>query len=193
MRFPLAPTMPGHSACRGPVQGRTRPPARYLPTSFAPPAICRLRLVPSWRAWQISRRRRLPRLDCRPRIRRQNDPERSMSVSLPRDQVKKRARRAPMVPIFRDMLSDALTAVTAFAALGKEGPAFLLERVEGGEHLGRYSFVAADPMAIISITGGRAMVRDAHGERTLKGADPWKAIEAYLDAFCAEPAERLHD
>src|SRR5207244_13364101 len=115
------------------------------------PAFCRLRLVPCWRAWQSSRRRRLQRLDCRPRIRRQNDPEQSMSVSLTLDQVKERARRAPMVPIFRDMLSDALTPVTAFAALGNEGPAFLLESVEGDEHLGRYSFVAADPMAIISI------------------------------------------
>src|SRR2546422_7695893 len=114
-----------------------------------------------------------------------------MSVSLTLDQVKERARRAPMVPIFRDMLSDALTPVTAFAALGKEGPAFLLESVEGGEHLGRYSFVAADPMAIISINGGRAMVRDVDGERTLKGADPWKAIESYLAAFRAEPAEGL--
>ena len=114
-----------------------------------------------------------------------------MSVSLTLDQVKERARRAPMVPIFRDMLSDALTPVTAFAALGKEGPAFLLESVEGGEHLGRYSFVAADPMAIISITGGHAMVRDADGERALTGADPWKAIESYLGAFLAEPGEGL--
>ena len=114
-----------------------------------------------------------------------------MSVSLTLDQVKERARRAPMVPIFRDMLSDALTPVTAFAALGKEGPAFLLESVEGGEHLGRYSFVAADPMAIISIADGRAMVRDGDGERALKGADPWKALESYLEAFRAEPAEGL--
>src|SRR5438552_11490740 len=114
-----------------------------------------------------------------------------VSVSLTLDQVKERARRAPMVPIFRDMLSDALTPVTAFAALGNEGPAFLLESVEGGEHLGRYSFVAADPMAIISIADGRAMVRDGDGERALKGADPWKALESYLEAFRAEPAEGL--
>ena len=40
-----------------------------------------------------------------------------MSVSLTLDEVKQRARRAPMVPIFRDMLSDALTPVTAYAAL----------------------------------------------------------------------------
>src|SRR5437773_521829 len=191
MRFLSTPPMRGRSCCRGRAPGRMRQPAQCWPTSFAPLAIRRLPRGRSWRAWRISRWRRSPRLDCRPRIRRSHDPGQFMSVSLTLDQVKERARRAPMVPIFRDMLSDALTPVTAFAALGKEGPAFLLESVEGGEHLGRYSFVAADPMAIISITGGHAMVRDADGERALTGADPWKAIESYLGAFLAEPGEGL--
>jgi anthranilate synthase component I len=114
-----------------------------------------------------------------------------MTVSLSLDQVRERARRAPMVPIFRDMLSDALTPVTAFAALGGDGPAFLLESVEGGERLGRYSFVAADPMAIITISDGTARVRDAARERVLPGPDPWSALESYLGTFKAEPAEGL--
>src|SRR5437660_12922342 len=116
-----------------------------------------------------------------------------MSISLTLDQVKERARRAPMVPIFRDMLSDALTPVTAFAALAGDGPAYLLESVERGEQLGRYSFVAADPMAIVSIAGGRATVQDASGRRELEGADPLRALEAYLQTFAAEPAEGLPD
>lgn len=114
-----------------------------------------------------------------------------MSVSLTLEQVRDRAQRAPMVPIYRDMLSDALTPVTAFAALSAGGSAFLLESVEGGEHLGRYSFVAADPMAIITIEGGRATVQDEHGQRELPGADPWKALETYLQFYRAESAEGL--
>src|SRR5947208_15024620 len=183
MRFRWMRHMPGRSCCKGPGQGRMRPPARCLPTSFAPPAVRRLRRVPCWRAWRISRWRRSPRLDCRPRFRQSADPGQSMSVSLTLDQVKSRARRAPMVPIFRDMLSDALTPVTAFAALGQDGPAFLLESVEGGEHLGRYSFVAADPMAIISIADGRATGWDGDGERALKGADAWMCPEPCLEEF----------
>src|SRR5438094_1235967 len=191
MRFRWMPPMPGRSCCKGRAQGRMRPPARCLPTSSAPPAARRLRRAPCWRALRISRWRRSPPWECRPRIRRPDDTARSMSISLTLEQVRDRARRAPMVPVFRDMLSDALTPVTAFAALGQDGPAFLLESVEGGEHLGRYSFVAADPMAIISIADGRATVRDGDGERALKGADPWKALESYLEAFRAEPAEGL--
>ncbi|TMF10198.1 MAG: anthranilate synthase component I, partial [Chloroflexi bacterium] len=96
-----------------------------------------------------------------------------------------------MVPIFRDMLSDALTPVTAYAALAADGPAYLLESVERGEQLGRYSFVAADPMAIVSIAGGRATVQDASGRRDLEGSDPLRALEGYLQTFAAEPAEGL--
>src|SRR5919204_3547723 len=114
-----------------------------------------------------------------------------MSVSLTLEEVKERARRAPMVPIFRDMLADALTPVTAFAALGLQGPAFLLESVEGGERLGRYSFVAADPMAVITLADDRATLEDTNGRRELPGSDPWQAIETYLEAFRAEPAEGL--
>src|SRR5437762_13465774 len=103
----------------------------------------------------------------RPNILRRHDGENQVTVSLTLDEVKQRARRAPMVPIFRDMLSDALTPVTAYAALASDGPAYLLESVERGEHLGRYSFVAADPMAIVTIAGGVATVQDANGRHEL--------------------------
>src|SRR6202165_1904348 len=143
------------------------------------------------RRWPTSRWRPLCLSGHRARILQRHDGEGRMSVSLTLDQVKERARRAPMVPIFRDTLSDALTPVTAYAALAADGPAYLLESVERGEQLGRYSFVAADPMAIVSIAGGRATVQDASGRRELEGTDPLRALEAYLQTFAAEPAEGL--
>src|SRR5207244_3479737 len=96
--------------------------------------------------------------DVRPRLVPLADPLARVTVSLTLDEVRERARRAPMVSIFRDMLSDALTPVTAYAAIAGDGPAFLLESVEGGERLGRYSFVGADPMAIVTVAEGRARV-----------------------------------
>src|SRR2546423_61266 len=126
-----------------------------------------------------------------PSILRRHDGEDQVTVSLTLDQVKERARRAPMVPIFRDMLSDALTPVTAYAALAADGPAYLLESVERGDQLGRYSFVAAEPMAIVSIADGCATVQDAGGRRDLEGTDRLRALEAYLRTFVAEPADGL--
>ncbi len=49
------------------------------------------------------------------------------------------------VPVYRRMLSDTLTPVTAFRLLDDGGPACLFESVIGGEKVGRYSFLAANP------------------------------------------------
>ena len=113
------------------------------------------------------------------------------ALSLSLDEVDRRLARAPLVPVFREILSDALTPVTAYRLLAESGPAFLLESVEGGERLGRYSFVAADPLAVITVDAGEARVDDAAGERALPGADPFTALEGYLAAFAAEPVDGL--
>ncbi len=50
------------------------------------------------------------------------------------------------VPVYRRLLSDTLTPVTAFRRLDDGGPACLFESVIGGEKVGRYSFLAANPI-----------------------------------------------
>jgi len=50
-----------------------------------------------------------------------------------------------IVPIVRELSADAITPVAAFAALSGDGEAFLLESVERGENVGRYSFVGFEP------------------------------------------------
>jgi len=114
-----------------------------------------------------------------------------MTYSFTLEEVRARAQRAPLVPLYREALADTLTPVMAFAALCQSDSAFLLESVEGGERLGRYSFVAADPMAVITIRDGRTCVRDAQGERDLPGTDPLSAIEQFLRDFRAEPVDGL--
>src|SRR3989441_11446105 len=185
------PNTPGRWSCRDLALARMRQPARCLRTLYERRRTRRRRPGRCWPAWPRSRRRRWRPSAPRTRILQPHDRGGGVSVSLTLDEVKERARRAPMVPIFRDMLSDALTPVTAYAALAADGPAYLLESVERGEHLGRYSFVAADPMAILTIAGGRATVQDASGGRELEGTDPLRALEAYLQAFAADPAEGL--
>jgi anthranilate synthase component 1 len=50
-----------------------------------------------------------------------------------------------IVPIVRELSADAITPVAAFATLSGDGEAFLLESVERGENVGRYSFVGFEP------------------------------------------------
>ncbi len=61
------------------------------------------------------------------------------------------AGRGNLIPVYCEILADAETPVSAYQKLHKMGPSFLLESVEGGEHLGRYSFVGANPRELVRV------------------------------------------
>jgi len=64
-----------------------------------------------------------------------------------------------LVPVARTLSADLETPVTAFLSLaGKERHAFLLESVEGGERIGRYTFLGADPYMIVTAAGGEVRI-----------------------------------
>jgi len=63
------------------------------------------------------------------------------------------ARQGNLVPVTRRLLADIETPLSAYRKIRGPGESFLFESVEGGEHLGRYSFVGCNPRAIIRQTG----------------------------------------
>ena len=65
------------------------------------------------------------------------------------------AQRGNLVPVTCKLLADVETPVTAYFKIRGQGESFLFESVEGGEHLGRYSFVGCNPRAIVRQTGDR--------------------------------------
>ncbi len=66
------------------------------------------------------------------------------------DEFKDLARRGTFVPVCKEIVADLLTPVSAFLKIAEHaGYAFLLESVEGGEHVGRYSFLGKDPFLIL--------------------------------------------
>jgi anthranilate synthase component 1 len=69
------------------------------------------------------------------------------------------AKDADYVPVYRELLSDALSPVQAFARLDRGEAAALFESVIGGEKVGRYSFVASDPFLLLEARGTRVTVR----------------------------------
>ncbi|WP_072714466.1 anthranilate synthase component I [Rhodothermus profundi] len=73
------------------------------------------------------------------------------------------------VPVFRRVGADLLTPVSAFLRLRSMAPdAFLLESVEGGEKLGRYSFLGARPYLRVEVRGERVVLH--HPDRSEKSA-----------------------
>ncbi len=70
------------------------------------------------------------------------------------------AARGNLIPVTRRILADLETPLSAYRKIRGAGESFLFESVEGGEHIGRYSFVGCNPRAIIKQTGSRIEVRE---------------------------------
>ena len=70
----------------------------------------------------------------------------------------KLAARGNVIPVTRRLLADVETPLSAYRKLRGAGESFLFESIEGGEHLNRYSFVGANPRAVIKQTGDRVEV-----------------------------------
>ncbi len=64
-----------------------------------------------------------------------------------------------LIPVTRQILADFDTPVSAYWKLRDQGETFLFESVEGGEHLGRYSFVGCHPSAVIRQTEDRVEIQ----------------------------------
>ncbi|HWI56943.1 MAG TPA: chorismate-binding protein, partial [Bacillota bacterium] len=65
------------------------------------------------------------------------------------------AAQGNLVPVTRRLLADIETPLSAYRKIRGPGESFLFESVEGGEHLGRYSFVGCNPRAVIRQTAER--------------------------------------
>jgi anthranilate synthase component 1 len=72
------------------------------------------------------------------------------------------AKRGTFVPVCKEIVADLLTPVSAFLKIAEHSDyAFLLESVEGGEHVGRYSFLGKDPFLILRGRGDQTLIERA--------------------------------
>src|SRR5213078_4428273 len=74
------------------------------------------------------------------------------------DEFLKLTAQGNLVPVTRRLLADFETPLSAYRKIRGQDESFLFESVEGGEHLGRYSFVGCNPRAIIRQEAGRVDV-----------------------------------
>ncbi|HEV8397866.1 MAG TPA: anthranilate synthase component I [Vicinamibacterales bacterium] len=82
------------------------------------------------------------------------------------DAFKELAQRGTFVPVYKEIVADLLTPVSAFLKVAEHADyAFLLESVEGGEQVARYSFLGKDPFLIVRARGGKVLI-DRAGETT---------------------------
>jgi anthranilate synthase component 1 len=97
------------------------------------------------------------------------------------------ARGASLVPVYRQLIGDTLTPVSAFCKIQEGDWAFLFESVVGGERLGRYSFIGSGPFLRFQAFGNRVVTQTAIGSATAtEHPDPLGLLEKAV-ADCRAP------
>ena len=85
------------------------------------------------------------------------------------------------VPVFREIPADLDTPVSVYLKLRDSTASFLLESVEGGDQLGRYSFIGSAPRAVLQFRDGHASLWQSTGsEEELEYKDPLKLAAQIL-------------
>ena len=110
-----------------------------------------------------------------------------------RSEFRSLARQGNLIPVRREILADLDTPVSTFLRVGGAGPAFLMESVEGGETVARYSFLGFRPREVIETRGAevtRRFLREGRRE-TFTCEDPLAALRASLSTFTPPPMEGL--
>jgi anthranilate synthase component 1 len=107
----------------------------------------------------------------------------------------KLAGQGMLVPVFRRLVCDSLTPVSAFHKIDSGRCACLFESVVGGEKVGRYSFLAADPFFEIEAYGCRVTTNSYSGvsasggplltTRSYESADPMAELRRHVEALRA--------
>jgi anthranilate synthase component 1 len=109
------------------------------------------------------------------------------------------ASQGNLVPVTRKLLADIETPVSAYRKIRGQGESFLFESVEGGEHLGRYSFVGCNPRMVIRQNGrsvgvwqdGKQVQEHTIGSAPGQLRDGLEVVERVLSQFKAVPVPGL--
>src|SRR5215470_1314004 len=88
-----------------------------------------------------------------------------------------------LVPVYRQLIGDTLTPVSAFCKIQEGDWSFILESVVGGERLGRYSFVGSGPFLRFQAYGNRVRIAGPDSQVELEHPDPLRLLEERLAAY----------
>jgi anthranilate synthase component 1 len=94
------------------------------------------------------------------------------------EEVKTRQSDGNSIPIYREIVADLETPVSAFLKIKRGGPSFLLESIEGGQRLARYSFIGTEPYKTLKVT-------------EQEGVDPLLLIEEEMNQYKVAQVEGL--
>ena len=106
---------------------------------------------------------------------------------------REKAKHGNLIPVYKSILADMETAVSAFYKIDNGEYGFLLESVEGGEHLGRYSFLGSEPSILFQSKDNHVRIEDlGTGQTTeLESSYPLGELENLMSRYQPVAVEGL--
>lgn len=108
-----------------------------------------------------------------------------------REAFKAKASQGNLIPVYREIMADLETPVSAFLKLAQGEYSFLLESVEGGEKWGRYCFLGSEPSIIFQSKGTRVEIRRDGLCEVQEGVDPLDALKRLMNEYHPVEVEGL--
>jgi anthranilate synthase component 1 len=104
------------------------------------------------------------------------------------DEFRQKAKQGNLIPVYREILADMETPVSAFLKIDDGKHSFLLESMEGGEKWARYSFLGSRPSVIVKTSGRQAeIVRSGRTSKLVFDKDPLEIVKNVLAEYTPVP------
>ncbi len=108
------------------------------------------------------------------------------------EEFKQKAKKGNLIPVYREVLADMETPVSAFLKIDDGRNSFLLESMEGGEKWARYSFLGSRPSVIVRSFGRSAeIVRNGKVQKAPFDRDPLEVVKDVLAEYSPVPDPSL--
>jgi anthranilate synthase component 1 len=113
-------------------------------------------------------------------------------LSPSRESFRELARHGNLIPVYREIIADMETPVSAFQKIDTGDHSFLFESVEKGNKFARYSFLGASPHLIFQARGKNITLREGGEERAYKiTGDPLRELEHLMAGYHPVPTAGL--
>ncbi len=118
-----------------------------------------------------------------------------MAVNHPNlHEFKRLAKPGALVPVYREIVSDLETPVSAYLKISRNrNRAFLLESVEKADKIGRYSFLGADPSIVFRARGNQVTIIRPDATQSFESSDPLGELKKLMQAYHPQKVKGLPD
>jgi len=93
------------------------------------------------------------------------------------------AKKGNLIPVYRQLNADFETPLSCYSKMSDADYSFLLESVEGGERIARYSFMGSSPSLVFSSKGSKVTIKEGKVSRSYTSKDPIGELKTIISKY----------